>query len=125
MTLDQKIDVHGRPTSLRWLISRYFLKMKWFGPMDTRVDTGLPCAASGCNGRLIHVYECVEIEGEQHKVVFTKTNNNNRRVATKCHDSCTLPSCPNWGEWVLVSVRKDEKLAKAYKKQTRSWRYKS
>jgi len=78
--------------------------------------------APGCKGRLVHAYESVEIGGEQFKVVFTKTNKGTI-VTSKVIDTCTLPSCPNWGEWVLESVKDEPKLKKAYKRQVAAWKF--
>lgn len=113
------VSIHGRRTSIQWLCD---VLLKWFGPFDTRVDTGLPCVVQGCKGRLQHVYEVVEIDGVVHKVVFTKTHGK-RRVSAKVYDSCSLPSCPDYGDWVLAGIENDKALAKAYKKQTRAWKY--
>lgn len=111
----QYATIHGKPTKLSWLLNTL---LQWFGPFDTVVDTGKPCSMPGCKGRLVHVYEVVEVNGTLHKIVFTRTNQGDRRVATKCYDSCTLPSCELWGEWTLVRVDEDAKLKKAYKRKT-------
>jgi len=120
LSMTESIDVHGKETPVRWLLNTV---LQWFGPFDTVVDTGLPCSMPGCNGRLVHVYEIVEVRGIAHKVVFTRTNKD-RRVATKCYDSCTVPSCELWGEWTLVRLDDDKKLKQAYKRKTKTWRYK-
>lgn len=116
---NETVLVHGRPTSLRWLMNKV---LNWFGPYGEPVNTNLPCAAPGCKGNLIHVHELAWVRDVPHKVVFTKTNVN-RRVSTKVHDSCSVPSCPNWGEFVMVALEEDDKLAKQAKKRMRAWRY--
>ena len=119
LDLKENITIHGKPTRLSWLLDTV---LQWFGPFDTVVDTGKPCSMPGCKGRLVHVYEIIEVRGIPHKVVFTKTKNG-RRVATKCHDSCTVPSCELWGEWTMVRLEDDVKLKNAYKRKTKAWRF--
>ena len=119
MNAEDEVLIHNKPTSLQWLINNV---LQWFGPFHTVVDTGTPCHETGCNGRLVHVYQTVEIEGKPYKTVFTKTNRKGgRRVATQVHDSCTVPSCPMWGEWTLVQLEKNEQHAKAYRAQRAQW----
>jgi len=113
------VEIHGRKTKVQWIMD---VVLNWYGPFETLVPTGLPCCQPGCNGRLLHAYETVEVRGVGHKIVFTQTHNG-RRVVTKCRDSCTLPSCGIWGEWTLVAIEEDSKLARAYRKKTRTWRY--
>jgi len=113
------VEIHGRKTRLQWVMDHV---LNWFGPFETLVPTGLPCCQVGCNGMLLHAYETVEIRGKGHKCVFTQTKTG-RRVVTKCRDTCTLPSCPGWGEWTLVAIEDDTKLARAYRKKTRTWRF--
>jgi hypothetical protein len=118
-TSKEEIVIHGKPTRLTWLLDTV---LQWFGPFGTVVDTKLKCSYPGCRGRLVHIYETVEVRGVPHKVVFTKTTNG-RRVSAKVMDSCTVPSCPMHGEWTLARIENDKKLSAAYKRKTKAWRY--
>lgn len=117
--MKDEILIHNKPTSKQWLVDTV---LQWFGPFHTAVDTGTPCHEPGCKGRLVHVYQTVEIMGKPYKTVFTRTNlKSGRRVAAQVHDSCTLPSCPMWGEWTTVQLKKNEEQAKAYRAQRAKW----
>lgn len=118
-SLPEEVEIHGRATSTHWLVN-YLLQ--WFGPFETRVKTGKKCAVRGCKGELTHVYATSEIHGKPYKHVFTYTNEG-RRVQTWCRDSCTVPSCENWGEFVAYELDYHEEQAKAYRKQTRTWKF--
>lgn len=128
-----QVEVHGKPTSVNWLVKTV---LKWFGPFETRVDTGVRCtqfnierdeegeilSMKQCNGRLQNVYPLIEIRGVGFKKVFANTNSG-LRVGTVRYVSCNLPSCHSWGEHVLVSIEDDKKLKKAYRNQTSTWKY--
>lgn len=116
----ESVQIHGKPTKVSWLMK---IVLKWFGPFHTRVKTGLPCTEAGCKGELTHVYTVVECFDTPFHGVWTMTNDGNRKSMTWRQDSCTLPSCKLWGELVMHEVESDSDLGRAYKKQTRTWRY--
>lgn len=106
----------------QWLLDSV---LQWFGPFGTVVRTGHRCDAPGCKGELVHVYETTEVQGKPHKTCFTQTNNGRKRTSSKVYDSCTVPSCKMWGEFTIELLDQHEEQAKAYRKQSRTWKFRN
>jgi len=104
------IQIHGRETNFRWLMDHCLQYIR----VDIEQETDTPCWCHDCKGKLVHVYEVTKIRGVPTKSIFTKTKNG-RKVATKCHDSCSSAFCSIHGEWKQERIEKTDDMYKAYR----------